>query len=185
MAQTLRRRSEAPTEASRLAPAPPPSDTVNGMESARDLLKRFEKLAKRGGTFSTNPDVKPYVFYGSRHLSASQVIHENLWKFKFSTMSRDVLDHMATNHDDQALVQMTQTSLAKKFGCSQSKVSRAIGQLSRHNFTWRERRGVYRLHPLYAYRWGSVKQRRLVKSLEKTLLEHEIVIPTVRNEATR
>lgn len=185
MAQPLRRSAEAPAEASRLAPAPPPADAVNGMESARDLLKRFEKLAKKGGTFTTNPEVKPYAFYGGQHLSASQVIQDNMWKFKLSTMSRDVLDHMVTNHDDQALVEMTQSSLAAKFGCSQSKVSRAIGQLSRHNFTWKERRGVYRLHPLYAYRWGSVKQRRLVKSLEKVLLEHEIVIPTVRNEATR
>ncbi|WP_086708944.1 replication/maintenance protein RepL [Streptomyces antimycoticus] len=185
MAQPLRRSAEAPEGAPRLAPAPPPADAVNGMESARDLLKRFEKLAKKGGTFTTNPEVKPYVFYGSQHLSASQVIQDNLWKFKLSTMSRDVLDHMVTNHDDQALVQMTQSSLASKFGCSQSKVSRAIGQLSSHNFTWKERRGVYRLNPLYAYRWGSVKQRRLVKSLEKTLLAHEIVIPTVRNEATR
>ncbi|MFB7453900.1 hypothetical protein [Streptomyces sp. NPDC056194] len=185
MAQPLRRSGEAPAEAPRLVPAPPPSDAVNGMESARDLLKRFEKLAKKGGTFSTNPEVKPYVFYGTQHLSMSQVIEDNLWKFDLSTMSRNVLDHMKTHHDEQALVQMTQSSLAAKFGCSQSKVSRAIGQLSRHNFTWKERRGVYRVHPLYAYRWGSVKQRRLVKSLEKVLLNKEIVIPTVRNEATR
>ncbi|MEU3787537.1 hypothetical protein [Streptomyces sp900129855] len=185
MAQPLRRSAEAPVNASRLAPAPPPADAVNGMESARDLLKRFEKLAKKGGTFSTNPEVKPYVFYGTQHLSMSQVIEDNLWKFKLSGMSRDVLDHMKTNHDVEALVEMTQSELAVKFDVSQSKVSRAIAQLSRHNFTWKERRGVYRLHPLYAYRWGSVKQRRLVKSLEKTLLAHEIVIPTVRNEATR
>ncbi|WP_030990094.1 replication/maintenance protein RepL [Streptomyces sp. NRRL WC-3744] len=185
MAQPLRRSAEAPAEASRLSPAPPPSDAVNGMESARDLLRRFEKLAKKGGTFSTNPEVKPYVFYGTQHLSMAQVIEDNLWKFDLSTMSRNVLDHLKTHHDDQALVVMTQSSLAVKFGCSQSKVSRAISQLSRHNFTWKERRGVYRVHPLYAYRWGSVKQRRLVKSLEKVLLEHEIVIPTVRNEATR
>ncbi|MFJ1775030.1 hypothetical protein ACIOFQ_33100 [[Kitasatospora] papulosa] len=155
------------------------------MESAQQLLKRFEKLARTGGTFTTDAERKPYAFYGGLHLSASQVIQANLWKFKLSGMSRDVLDHMVTNHDAEALVQMTQSKLAVQFGVSQSKVSRAIGQLSAHNFTWKERRGVYRLHPLYAYRWGSVKQRRLVKALEKTLLTHEIVIPTVRNEATR
>lgn len=181
MAQPLRRTAEA----SRLVPAPPPADAVNGMESAQDLLKRFEKLAKRGGTFSLNPDLKPYVFYGSQHLSASQVLQANLWKFKLSAVSRDVLDHMVTNHDAEALVTMTQSSLAGKFGCSQSKVSRAIGQLSDHNFTWKERRGVYRLNPLYAYRWGSTKQRRLVKSLKAVLLQHAIVIPAVRNEVTR
>ena len=185
MAQPLRRNAGPSADASRLTPVAQPVDAVNGMESARDLLKRFEKLAKKGGTFSTNADVKPYVFYGSQHLSASQVIQENLWKFRLSVMSRDVLDHMVTNHDEQALVQMTQRALALKFGVSQSKVSRAIGQLSCCNFTWKEQRGVYRLHPLYAYRWGSVKQRRLVKSLEKTLLEREIVIPTVKKEATR
>ncbi|MGW5355988.1 hypothetical protein ACWERV_36450 [Streptomyces sp. NPDC004031] len=186
MAQPLRRSAQAPAKVSRLVPAPPPQqDAVNGMESARDLLKRFEKLAQTGGTFTTDPERRPYVFYGRQHLSTSQVIQENLWKFKLSATSRDVLDHMVTNHNDQALVEMTQSSLAVKFGCSQSKVSRAVGQLSRHNFTWKERRGVYRLHPLYAYRWGSGKQRQLVKSLEKALLAHEIVIPTVRNEATR
>ncbi|EST17886.1 hypothetical protein [Streptomyces roseochromogenus] len=185
MAQPLRRSAEAPAKASRLVAAPPPADVVNGMESAQDLMRRFEKLAKKGGTFSTNPEVKPYVFYGPQHLSLSWVIQENLWKFKLSAMSRDVLDHMTTNHDAQALVKMTQSSLATKFGCSQSKVSRAIGQLSRHNFAWKEQRGLYRLNPLYAYRWNSTKQRRLVKSLEKTLLAHPITIPTVRNEATR
>ncbi|GAA1377839.1 hypothetical protein J0695_21630 [Streptomyces beijiangensis] len=185
MAQPLRRSAEVPTKASRLAPAPPPGDAVNGMESARDLLRRFERLAKKGGTFSTNPEVKPYIFYGGQHLSTSQVIQDNLWKFRLSGMSRHVLDHMVTNHDEQAMVKMTQSELAVKFGVSQSKVSRAIAQLSHHNFTWKERRGEYQLHPLYAYRWGSAKQRRLVKSLEETLLAHEIVIPTVRNEAMR
>ncbi|MFF3019699.1 replication/maintenance protein RepL [Streptomyces sp. NPDC057939] len=154
------------------------------MESANLLLKRFEQLAE-GGTFTKDAPRRPYVFYGTQHLSMSQVIEDNLWKFKLSGMSRDVLDHMKTNHDAEALVEMTQSELAGKFGVSQSKVSRAITQLSHHNFTWKERRGVYRLHPLYAYRWGSDKQRRLVRSLGKTLLAHEIVIPTVRNEATR
>ncbi|WP_405533826.1 hypothetical protein OG592_44375 (plasmid) [Streptomyces avidinii] len=185
MAEPLRRSAEAPVKASRLAPAPPPADAVNGMESARDLLTRLEKLAKKGGTFTQDPERKPYVFYGTQHLSMAQVIEDNLWKFELTAMARNVLDHLKTNHDDEALVEMTQSKLAVKFGCSQSKVSRAIAQLSHHNFSWKERRGLYRLHPLYAYRWGSVKQRRLVKSLEKVLLEHEIVIPTVRNEATR
>ncbi|MFK0182177.1 hypothetical protein ACIQVR_40205 [Streptomyces xanthochromogenes] len=184
MAQPLRRSAEASAKVSRLAPAPPPADAVNGMESAKQLLKRFEKLAN-GGTFTKDAPRRPYVFYGTQHLSMAQVIEDNLWKFDLTTMSRNVLDHLKTHHDDEALVEMTQSSLAVKFNCSQSKVSRAIAQLSRHNFTWKERRGVYRVHPLYAYRWGSDKQRRLVRSLEKTLLAHEIVIPTVRNEATR
>ncbi|MFE7403767.1 hypothetical protein [Streptomyces sp. NPDC057557] len=45
---------------------------------------------------------------------------------------------------------------------------------------------MYRLHPLYSYRWGSVKQRRLLLQLGKeTLTKYEIVIPAVRNEASR
>ncbi|MEU9594428.1 MULTISPECIES: replication/maintenance protein RepL [Streptomyces] len=185
MAQPLRRSAEAPATTPRLAPAPPPADAVNGMETAQQLVSSLERLAKRGGTFTTKDPVKPYVFYGKGHLSMSQVIEDNLWKFDLSAMSRNVLDYLKTHHDKEGLVEMTQGGLAKKYGCSQSKISRAVSQLSHHNFTWRERRGVYRLNPLYAYRWGSEKQLRLVKSLKKTLVDHEITIPTVRNEATR
>lgn len=186
VAQPLRRSAELPAKAARLSPVPPAPNTVDGVESARQLLKKLEGLARRGGTFSTNPDVKPYAFYGSQHTSTSQVLQDNLWKFRFSEMARNVLDHMTVHHDEQALVEMTQDSLATKFGCSQSKISRSIGQLSKQNFAWKEQRGVYRLHPLYSYRWGSVKQRRLLEQLgEKTLTKYEIVIPTVRNEASR
>ncbi|MFF3558219.1 replication/maintenance protein RepL [Streptomyces tsukubensis] len=185
MAQPLRRSAEAPATTPRLASAPLPADGVNGMQTATQLVSSLERLAKRGGTFTTRDPVKPYVFYGKGHLSMSQVIEDNLWKFDLSAMSRNVLDHLKTHHDQQGLVEMTQSGLAKKYGCSQSKISRAVSQLCHHNFTWREQRGVYRLNPLYAYRWGSDKQLRLVKSLKKTLVDHEITIPTVRNEATR
>src|SRR6478735_1522215 len=77
VAQPLRRSAESPIKASRLAPAPPPADAVNGMESAQQLLKRFEKLARTGGTFTTDAERKPYAFYGGLHLSASQVIQAN------------------------------------------------------------------------------------------------------------
>lgn len=40
---------------------------------------------------------------------------------------------------------------------------------------------MYRLHPLYAYRWGSDRQRALVNKLgPKVLTAREIVIPNVR-----
>ncbi|MER5781325.1 replication/maintenance protein RepL [Streptomyces mobaraensis] len=185
MAQPLRRSAGTPATTPRLAPAPPPADAFNGMETAQQLVKGLSALAKRGGTFTTKDPVKPYVFYGKQHLSVSQVIEDNLWKFDLSATSRNVLDYLKTHHDQQGLVKMTQSNLAAKYGCSQSKISRAVSQLSHHNFTWREQRGVYRLNPLYAYRWGSEKQLRLVKSLKNTLVEHEITIPTVRNEATR
>ncbi|MFF1691713.1 hypothetical protein [Streptomyces sp. NPDC058254] len=83
-------------------------------------------------------------------MSTSQVLQDNLWKFGFSEAARNVLDHMTVHHDDQALVTMTQSSLAVKFNCSQSKISRAIAQLSKQNFAWKEKRGLYRLHPLLA-----------------------------------
>ncbi|MGW1767702.1 replication/maintenance protein RepL [Streptomyces sp. NPDC002073] len=186
MAQALRRSVQAPVKAGQPSPAPPPADVVNGMESARQLLKSLERIARKGGTFSTDPDIKPYAFYGGKHLSLSQVLQENLWKFELSLTARNVLDHMSVHHDDQALVKVTQGSLALKFGCSQSKVSRAIAQLGKHNFAWKKARGVYQLHPLYVYRWGSRKQRILLNKLgAETLAEHEIVIPSVRNEVTR
>ncbi|GAA1311789.1 hypothetical protein GCM10009647_035850 [Streptomyces sanglieri] len=74
--------------------------------------------------------------------------------------------------------------LGEHFECSQTKVSKAIAQLTRHNFTWKEKRGLYRLNPLYAYGWGSDNQRVLVVSLQKDLLAHQIEIPTVRKKET-
>lgn len=63
---------------------------------------------------------------------------------------------------------------------------RAVGEPARHNFAWKERRGQYRLHPLYAYRWGSRKQRALLAKLGKdTLTNKEIIIPSVRKETSR
>ncbi|MGA5069047.1 replication/maintenance protein RepL [Streptomyces exfoliatus] len=183
MAQSRRRSAEAGIKAVRPAPAPAPQqpDSIDGLESARDLLTRLEELGRKGGTFTTKGDPKPYAFYGRIHLSMSQRIQDQLWKFGFSAMARNVLDHMSVHHDDQALVKMTQRDLAEKFGCSQSKVSRSIGELSKQNFAWKETRGMYRLHPLYAYRWGSEKQRGLVNKLgPKVLTAREIIIPNVR-----
>ncbi|WP_449479799.1 hypothetical protein [Streptomyces avidinii] len=160
------------------ASAPPP-DHVNALQSAQQLMKSLEKIAQKGGTFTTDPDIKPYAFYGTKHLSLSQTLQENLWKFGLSPTARNILDHMTTHHNDQALTEITQKDLAAKFGCSQSKISRAITQLTRHNFTWKETRGTYRLHPLYAYRWGSRKQHTLLTTLgHNTLTHHQILIPT-------
>lgn len=181
MAQSQRRSAPVDTGAVRPASAPQKPDDFHGLESARDLLKRLEELGRKGGTFSTKGDPRPYAFYGRIHLSASQRLQDELWKFNFSSMARNVLDHMTVHHDDQALVKMTQRGLADKFGCSQSKVSRSIGELSRENFAWKESRGLYRLHPLYSYRWRSDKQRALVNKLgPKVLAAREIVIPNVR-----
>lgn len=114
----------------------------------------------------------------------SDTLQANLWKFRLTTVSRDVLDYMVTHHDKQALVETTQAKLGEHFGCSQTKVSKAIGQLTRHNFTWKEKRGLYRLNPLYAYGWGSDNHRVLVVTLQTVLLAHQIEIPTVRKKET-
>ncbi|MEV5567973.1 MULTISPECIES: hypothetical protein [unclassified Streptomyces] len=184
MAQPLR--SSAPTSArtSPLAPAPElEQDYVNGLESAAALLSKFNELSK-GGSFSYDRKRRPYAFYGTNHSSVSDVLQANLWKFRLTTVARDVLDYLVTHHDKQALVETTQAKLGEHFCCSQTKVSKAIGELTRHNFTWKEKRGLYRLNPLYAYGWGSDHHRTLVVSLQKVLLEHQIEIPTVRKKET-
>ncbi|MGW7261776.1 hypothetical protein [Streptomyces sp. NPDC054834] len=169
-----------------LAPAPPSQEPVDGVETARQLVRSLGKIAKQGGTFTTDPQSKPYGFLGGKHLSLSQKIHANLWRFDLSPTARNVLDHMAVHQDDQAMVEVTQSQLATYFGCSQAKVSRAIGQLVHHHFTWKEKRGQYRLNPLYAYRFGSRKHIQLLNTLGPAkLAEHEIVIPPARNEATQ
>lgn len=178
VAQPLRSSAQPSPRTPALAPVPAPErDSVNGLESARDLLNQFKELAK-GGTLTYDRKRRPYAFFGSNHSSVSATLQANLWKFRLTMVARDVLDYMVTHHDKQALVETTQAKLGEHFCCSQTKVSKAIGQLSRHNFTWKERRGLYRLNPLYAYGWGSDDHRALVVSLQKVLLEHRIEIPT-------
>jgi hypothetical protein len=183
VAQPLRSSAQA-SKTSPLAPVPAPErDSVNGLESARDLLKQFQELAK-GGSLNYERRRRPYSFYGGHHSSVSDTLQANLWKFRLTTVARDVLDYMVTHHDKQALVETTQAKLGERFGCSQTKVSKAIGQLSSHNFTWKEKRGLYRLNPLYAYGGGSDYHRELVETLQTVLLAHQIEIPTVRKKET-
>ncbi|MGW8882025.1 replication/maintenance protein RepL [Streptomyces mirabilis] len=186
MAQRLRSSASAPSRRPPLAPVPEPKrDYVNGLESAAALLTKFKELSK-GGTLTYDRKRRPYAFYGTNHHSVSDAIQANLWKFRLTMVARDVLDYMVTHHDKKGLVTTTQAKLGEHFCCSQTKVSKAIGELSRHNFTWKEKRGVYQLNPLYAFRWGSDKQRELVVELQDVLLEHQIEIPTVvKKEASR
>ncbi|MEE1736394.1 hypothetical protein PUR49_07755 [Streptomyces sp. BE147] len=183
MAQRLRSTS-APSRRPPLAPVPEPErDYVNGLESAAALLTKFKELSK-GGTLTYDRKRRPYAFYGTTHSSVSDVLQANLWKFRLTMVARDVLDYMVTHHDKKSLVMTTQAKLGEHFCCSQTKVSKAIGELSRHNFTWKERRGQYRLNPLYAFRWGSDDHRNLVVELQDVLLEHQIEIPTVGKKET-
>lgn len=156
--------------------SPPAADT--GAETAHKLLKSLEEISRNGGTITADPPPRPYGFRGNTHVNISQELQENLWRFKLTTTARDVLDHMTVTHDDQGIVSVTQTALAVHFECSQSKISRALRQLSQHHFAWKARRGQYRLNPTYAYRFGSKKHHRLLTELGESMLqEHTITIP--------
>ncbi|GHA47769.1 hypothetical protein GCM10010329_82740 [Streptomyces spiroverticillatus] len=125
-----------------------------------------------------SPQPKPYHFTGARHLNLSQELQSQLWRFRLTATARDVLDHLTVTHDEDGTVTVTQTALAAYFGCSQTKVQRALRQLARHHFVWKVRNGRYQLNPLYAYRFSSRKHAALLARLgETTLTTHRIVIP--------
>lgn len=166
----------------RLPPVPDPSHSVPEDQS-HNLLKALEKISRNGGTVVADPPRKGYAFPGGKPLALSTEIHENLGRFKLSPMARDLLDHMVATHDEDGLVQATQQSLDAYFGCHQSKISRAMRTLDKHNFAWKHKQAHYRLNPYYAYRWGSHKQRALVARITDVLRARTIQppLPETRN----
>ncbi|MEU8893680.1 hypothetical protein [Streptomyces sp. NPDC048442] len=144
----------------------------------RSLVETLERISRHGGSVQFSPPPKPYGFQGGLHLNVSQELQLNLWRFGLSVMARDLLDHMAVTHDEHGIVAVTQTSLARYFGCSQTKIQRALAQLSCHHFLWKVRNGRYQLNPAYAYRFSSRKHALLLARLgSATLTRHQIVIP--------
>ncbi|MEU2968983.1 replication/maintenance protein RepL [Streptomyces ardesiacus] len=142
------------------------------------MVKALDKVATNGGIISSDPPKQKYQFASDQHISLDHDIQTNLWRFGLSTMARDLLDHMATQHDEQGELHATQKELAAHFGCSQPKVSKALTQLDKMHFAWKVRRGVLQVNPTYAYRWGSRKQRALIARLgAKFFRERTIVIP--------
>lgn len=142
------------------------------------MVKALDNVAANGGTISADPPKQKYQFYSGTHTSVDQVIQANLWRFGLTSMARNLLDHMSTEHDEDGQLRATQKQLADHFGCSQPKVSKALGELFTHNFAWKARRGVLQVNPTYTYRWGSRKHRSLMTKLgAATLREHTIVIP--------
>ncbi|SEE83583.1 replication protein (RepL) [Streptomyces sp. 2131.1] len=142
------------------------------------MVKALDKVATNGGLISSDPPKRPYQFASGQHISLDTDLQANLWQFGLSPMARDLLDHMATHHDDRGELLTTQKKLATHFGCSQPKVSKALTQLDKLHFAWKVRRGVLQVNPTYAYRWGSRKQRALIAQLgAKFLRERTIVIP--------
>ena len=171
-----------PRRTVRPSAAPHPSRSIPE-DLSRTLLQTLEKISRNGGTIVADPPRKGYAFPGGKHLALSTEIHENLWRFKLSPMARDLLDHIAATHDEDGLVQATQQSLGSHFGCHQSKVSRALRALDKHNFAWKHKQGHYQLNPCYAYRWGSRKQHALVARITDVLKARTIQppLPETRN----
>jgi predicted transcriptional regulator len=142
------------------------------------MVKALDKVTTNGGSISANAPKQKYEFFSGRHINLDHAIQSNLWRFGLTVMARNLLDHMATEHDEDGQLHATQKQLAEHFGCSQPKVSKALGELFNHHFAWKIRRGVLQVNPTYAYRWGSRKQRSLMRKLGATTLrEHTIVIP--------
>jgi hypothetical protein len=171
-----------PRRTVRLSAAPHPSRSIPE-DLSRTLLQTLEKISRNGGTIVADPPRKGYAFPGGKHLALSTEIHENLWRFKLSPMARDLLDYIVATHDEDGLVQATQQSLGSHFGCHQSKVSRALRALDKHNFAWKHKQGQYQLNPSYAYRWGSRKQHALVARITDVLKARTIQppLPETRN----
>ncbi|QFG13288.1 helix-turn-helix DNA binding domain protein [Streptomyces phage Gilgamesh] len=159
----------------RLAPVPPPAPSTDVL---RDMVKALDKVATNGGVISSDPPKKAYQFASGQHISLDMDIQTNLWRFGLTPMAQALLNHMATQHNEQGELHATQKELAAYFECSQPKVSKALTQLDKLHFAWKVRRGVLQVNPTYAYRWGSRKQRALIARLgAKFLRERTIVIP--------
>ncbi|MFI5808696.1 hypothetical protein [Streptomyces sp. NPDC051561] len=157
-----------------LAPVP----TGRDEPAERGLVETLDRISRHGGSVQFSPPPRPYGFPGGRHVNLSQELHLNLWRFGLSAMARDLLDHMTVTHDDHGTVGVTQDSLARYFGCSQTRIQRALAQLSRHHLVWKVRNGRYQLNPTYAYRFSSRKHALLLARLgSATLTRHKIVIP--------
>lgn len=175
MPTPARRPAPQPVAPQRLAsvPAPVPSEDL-----LRNMVRAFADVAANGGTINADPPKQKYAFYSGNHTSVDNVIQANLWRFRLTDTARNILDHMVTGHDEAGQIQATQKELAAYFGCSQPKVSKALGELGKHNFAWKVRRGVLQVNPTYTYRWGSRKHRSLMTRLgAATLRERTIVIP--------
>ncbi|MGW5817271.1 hypothetical protein [Streptomyces noursei] len=142
------------------------------------MLKALTKIADRGGLFQSDAPKSPYAFPGGTHLNIDQDLQDNLWRFRLTSATRDVLDHFTVNHDDEGIIHTTQGALAQHFGCSQASISKAIKVLSSHHFAWKVRKSQYRLNPTYSYRFSSAKHQALVLNLKDELKQHVIVVPT-------
>ncbi|MEV7617080.1 hypothetical protein [Streptomyces sp. NPDC089799] len=178
MVQPVRQPASVPQQA-RLAPAPLAPAAFDPQGINRQLVKALQNISRNGGMITADAPPKRYGLQGGTHVNVSQTLVENLWRWKLPATARDILDHMAATHDEDGVVKVSQKALGEHFECSQSKISRSIGVLSKHHFVWKAaRRGCYQLNPTYAYRFGSRKHHALLARLgEDVLNAHTIVVP--------
>jgi Firmicute plasmid replication protein (RepL) len=173
-----RRSASSLGDPQRLAPVPQPMPSEDVL---REMVRALGKVAANGGRIDSDPPKQPYEFASGNFTSVDEEIQANLWRFGLTAMARTLLDRMTTDHDEDGRLKATQKQLADDYGCSQPKVSKALGELTKHHFAWKVRRGVLQVNPTYTYRWGSKRQRSLMSALgEQTLREHTIVIPEAR-----
>jgi hypothetical protein len=182
--QPARQPATVPAQVARLAAILPGAAVPEPHAVNRQILKALERIGRNGGVIAADPPPRRYGLHGGTHVNISQVLCENLWRFRLPPTARDILDHMAATHDEQGLVTAGQKELGRHFGCSQAKISRCLAMLVRHHFVWKaSRRGVYQLNPAYAYRFGSRKHHALLERLgQETLDAHAIVVPLPHNE---
>lgn len=123
---------------------------------------------------------KSYVFLTPEHVAYDRYLQDQLWRFKFTWLTRAVLDHFCANADKDGRIKASQPDLATHFEVSQPNVSKSLSHLKSTHFIWLDggRRSVYQVNPLYAFRWGSQKQRLALQRIGlEAIAQHLIVVP--------
>ncbi|MEU9420210.1 hypothetical protein [Streptomyces sp. NPDC048272] len=158
--------------------------------SERELESLAKSLAERLSGPDTQVDVqvflneakRNYVFLTGQHVSVDRWLHQNLWRYHFTWLTRAVLDHFTANMDDDGHIKAPQGDLATMFDVSQPNVSKSLTHLKKTKFIWGDgKRSFYQVNPLYAFRWGSDKQRaallRICKDAKTPLKQIIINVP--------
>lgn len=181
MPQARRKAADPRARALKLELAPQQlvqDDEPLGAAQHRLLLDTLSKIARQGGTISSDGEKLDFNFLGGKQFIAdSTALEDNLWRFGLPLMAHHLFSHFKANHDHEGQTKVTQAELGRHFGCHHSKINRALKSLDAVNLAWKARQGLYQLHPGASYRWGSRRQRNLVEKLRQELKDRPIVIP--------
>ncbi len=163
--------------------------------SEQEIKSLTKSLAERLAGPESQVDVqvflneakRSYVFLTGQHVSLDRYLHENLWRYHFTWLTRAVLDHFSANIDEDGHILAGQPELAELFEVSQPNVSKSLTHLKKTHFIWLDgKRSFYQVNPLYAFRWGSDKQRAALQRIGiKTLMQHIIMVPGTGGEETK